>query len=182
MEYPSESLMNISNTYAIEIQNAPCIRIQNHGTGDNLWRDPQNKSTDRSTYNHTAPAFGLSKCLQAHDILWRGNHPQRFFLNFMASVCHSNRLVCWVWVFLCFAFLDANTAQTDFDKVTDYKFSFPSIGLEKDHLNKHLFKWQEVQAFFFLPGDCWSDNTLCLDPLRRIFRKKEEGEGKISQD
>lgn len=75
MEYPSESLMNISNTYVIEIQNTPCIKIQNHGTGDNLRRNPQNKSTDSSTYNHKTLAFGLSKCLQAQDFLWRGNHP-----------------------------------------------------------------------------------------------------------
>jgi len=140
MEYPSESLMNISNTYATEIQNAPCIRIQNHGTGDNLCKDPQNKSTDSSTYNHTTPAFGLSKRLQAQEFLWRGNCPRRFFLNFMPSVCHSISLCAGSGLFLCFAFLDANTAQTDFDKVTDYKFSFLSTGLEKDHLNKHLFK------------------------------------------
>lgn len=50
MEYPSESLMNISSTETIKVQNAPCIRIQNHGTGDNLGRDPQNKSTDSSIY------------------------------------------------------------------------------------------------------------------------------------
>lgn len=48
------------------------------------------------------------------------------------------RLCAGFKVFLCFAFSDANTAQTD--KVTDYKFSFLSTGLEKDHLNMHLFK------------------------------------------
>lgn len=50
--------------------------------------------------------------------------------------------------FLCFAFLDASMAQTDFDKITDYKFSFLSTDLEKDHLNMHLFKRLKIEAFF----------------------------------
>lgn len=114
MEYPSESLMNISSTETIKAPNAPCIRIQNHGTGDNLRRDPQNKSTDSSTYKSCNSSTWLGKMAPNSGFsVERRLSTQIFFLILCLLYASQVSLCPGVGVCLCFAFLDANMAQTD---------------------------------------------------------------------
>lgn len=119
MEYPSESLMNISNTYAIEIQNAPCIRIQNHEL------EIISEETHKINLLTAAPII-----IQPQHLACQNVSKLRIFCGEETIHRDSFLILCLLFatqislcagfgVFLCFAFLDANMAQTDFDKVTD---------------------------------------------------------------